>query len=328
MLPQFIDAHVHLNTISSEKMEMAVKHNVSFLSINTNIPFFESIEKQEEVILELQKRYPERLQYITSFDFRDWGRENFAQSAIEQIKRGLANGAVGVKIWKDVGFDLHDEAGTFVMIDNPVFDPIFEYLEENDILLIGHQGEPRNCWLPLEEMTVDSDRNYFREHPEYHMFLQKEYPTYEGQMQARDNMLKKFPKLRYVGLHLFSMEWNIDEVAKRLEQFPNSETDLAERICHLQLQARENWQGVRDFCIKYQDRIMYGTDVIDDGNSPAAEIATRFKNLWEFHYKFFATDELLEAPEFKGEFRGLNLPEEVVEKIFHSNAKRTYQFKQ
>jgi len=328
MLPQFIDAHVHLNTISPEKMEMARKHNVSFLSINTNIPFFESIEKQEEVILQLQKKYPGRLQYITSFDFRDWGKENFPQSAIEQIRRGLANGAVGVKVWKDVGFDLHDEAGNFVMIDNPVFDPIFRYLEENDILLIGHQGEPRNCWLPLEEMTVDSDRNYFRDHPEYHMFLHKEYPSYEAQMQARDNMLKKFPRLRYVGLHLFSMEWNIDEVAKRLDQFPNSETDLAERICHLQLQAKENWQGVRDFCIRYQDRILYGTDVIDDGNSPAAEIATRFKNLWEFHYKFFATNEVLEAPEFKGEFRGLDLPKEVVEKIFHANAKRTYQFKQ
>ena len=328
MLPQFIDAHVHLNTISPEKMEMARKHNVSFLSINTNIPFFESIEEQEEAILQLQKKYPGRLQYITSFDFRDWGGENFAQLAIEQIRRGLANGAVGVKIWKDVGFDLHDEAGDFVMIDNPVFDPIFKYLEENNILLIGHQGEPRNCWLPLEEMTVDSDRNYFREHPEYHMFLQKEYPSYEAQMQARDNMLKKFPRLRYVGLHLFSMEWNIDEVAKRLDQFPNSETDLAERICHLQLQAKENWQGVRDFCIRYQDRILYGTDVIDDGNSPAAEIATRFKNLWEFHYKFFATNEVLEAPEFKGEFRGLDLPKEVVEKIFHANAKRTYQFKQ
>ena len=62
MLPQFIDAHVHLNTISPEKMEMARKHNVSFLSINTNIPFFESIDKQEEAILQLQKIYPGRLQ--------------------------------------------------------------------------------------------------------------------------------------------------------------------------------------------------------------------------------------------------------------------------
>lgn len=326
MLDKFIDAHVHLNTTSVEKMEKALRHNVSFLSINTNIPFFEGIEEQESTILELQKKYPNRIQYITSFDFREWGKPNFAESAIAQIKRGLANGAVGVKIWKDIGFDYHDASGHFVMIDNPIFDPIFNYLEKNNILLIGHQGEPRNCWLPLEEMTVDSDRNYFAEHPEYHMFLQKEYPSYEAQMQARDNMLQKFPKLNYVGLHLFSMEWSIDEVAKRLEQFPNSKTDLAERICHLQLQAKDNWEAVRNFCIKYQDRIIYGTDVIDDGQTPAEEIATRFEQLWQFHYDFLATNKMMEAPEFKGKFKGLNLPPKVVKKIVYTNAQKTYWF--
>ncbi len=328
MLKKFIDAHVHLNTVSKEKMEMAEKYNVSFLSINTHIPFFKTIEKQEEVILELQKNYPGRLQYITSFDFKEWGGESFAQSAIDQIQRGLNNGAVGVKIWKNVGFDLHDEKVKFVMIDDPVFDPIFQYLIDNNILLVGHQGEPRNCWLPLEEMTVDSDRNYFKDHPEYHMFLQKHYPSYEDQMEARDNMLRKFPELKYVGLHLFSLEWSIDEVAARLEKFPNTKTDVAERVCHLQLQARENREVVRNFCIKYQDRIIYGTDVIDDGNTSGEEIAQRFEDLWKFHYKFFATGEVLHAPEFKGEFRGLDLPNAVVEKIFRTNAIKTYQFQE
>lgn len=326
MLPKFIDAHVHFNTLSEQKMEMALKHNVSLLSINTNIPFFESIKEQEAVIHELQKKYPGRLQYITSFDFKDWGKPGFAKGAIQQLERGLANGAVGVKIWKDLGFDYKDENGNWVMIDDPVFDPIFQYLVENDILLIGHQGEPRNCWLPLEEMTVDSDRNYFREHPEYHMYLHKEFPSYEDQMKARDNMMKKFPQLRYVGLHLFSMEWSIAEVARRLDDHPKTHTDLAERVCHLQLQAVDNWEGVRDFCIQYQDRIIYGTDVIDDGSVDAKEIAQRLEHLWKFHYEFFATDHPMTAPEFKGSFRGLNLPREVVEKIFYTNAKNLYKF--
>lgn len=327
MIPKFIDAHVHLNTLSKEKMEMAVKHDVSFLSINTNIPFFESIEDQEAVILKLQEQYPGRVQYATSFNFSNWGKEGFAKGSIEQIKRGLENGAVAVKIWKDLGFDYKDENGKWVMIDNPIFDPIFEYLVENDILLIGHQGEPRNCWLPLEEMTVDSDRDYFAGHPEYHMYLHKEFPSYEDQMQARDNMMRKFPKMRYVGMHLFSMEWSIEEVAKRLDEFPGNHTDLAERVCHLQLQAQDNWQAVRDFCIKYQDRIMYGTDVIDDGSLSGHEYAERFEHLWKFHYQFFATNDLMQAPEFKGDYRGLDLPSEVVEKIFYTNAKKLYQFK-
>jgi hypothetical protein len=111
-----------------------------------------------------------------------------------------------------------------------------------------------------------------------------------------------------------------------LEQFPNTLTDVAERVCHLQLQAKDNWGAVRDFCIKYQDKIMYGTDIIDDGNASAEDIADRFELLWKFHYKFFATDEILEAPEFRGKFKGLNLPKDVVEKIFYTNAKKTYQF--
>lgn len=326
MISKFIDAHVHLNTLSLEKMEKMMEYNAGLLSINTNIPFFDEIEEQEKVILELQKKYPDRVKYFTTFNFKKWGTPEFVDDAIAQIKRGLNNGAVGVKIWKDVGFDYHHEDGSFVMIDDPVFDPIFEYLQENDILLIGHQGEPRNCWLPLEEMTVDSDRNYFKEHPEYHMFLQKQYPSYEEQMQARDNMLEKFPGITYVGLHLFSMEWSIHEVAKRLDKYPNTLTDVAERVCHLQLQAKDNREAVRDFCIKYQDRIIYGTDVIDDGSISAKEIAEKFERLWNFHFKFFATSETLEAPEFKGTFSGLDLPENVVEKIFYLNAKETYQF--
>lgn len=85
MISKFIDAHAHLNTTSIEKMELAVKRNAAFLSINTNIPFFESIEDQEKVILELQEKYPGRIQYITSFNFENWGKENFAQDAISQI---------------------------------------------------------------------------------------------------------------------------------------------------------------------------------------------------------------------------------------------------
>ena len=326
MISKFIDAHVHLNTLSSEKMEKMMEFNSGFLSINTNIPFFDEIEEQEKIILKLQKKYPGRIKYFTTFNFKKWGTPEFVDDAINQVKRGMDNGAVGVKIWKDVGFDYHHEDGSFVMIDDPVFDPIFDFIQKNKIMLIGHQGEPRNCWLPLDEMTVDSDRNYFKDHPEYHMFLQKQYPSYEDQMQARDNMLEKFPEITYVGLHLFSMEWSIKEVAARLEAYPNTLTDVAERVCHLQLQAKDNWEAVRNFCIKYQDRIIYGTDVIDDGNTPADEIAARFENLWQFHYDFFATSKTLSAPEFQGEFKGLNLPKEVVEKIFYTNAKETYGF--
>ncbi|RXG11674.1 amidohydrolase family protein [Leeuwenhoekiella aestuarii] len=325
MLRPFIDAHVHLNTATEAKLILAQKYDAYFVSINTDIPFFISLNEQEKLIHELNT-VENRSFFITSFDIEYWNTEMWLPHALEQIKQGVARGAKGVKIWKNIGMDqrVKDQDGNFVLLDDPRFDPIFQYLSDHNILLINHQAEPRNCWLPLEEMTVDSDRDYFSEHPEYHMFKNPDYPSYETHMAARDHVLERFPNLKYVGLHLFSMEYDLDEVSKRLDRFPNSKTDLAERICHVQLQAMHDWQKVHDFFITYQDRIIYGTDVIDDGSMTAEETAAKFERLWNFHWEFFATNSLMQAPEFKGSFKGLNLPEDVLKKLFYTNAVKTY----
>ena len=140
MIDNFIDAHVHLNTRSTAKIELAKAWNVGFLSINTSIPFFDSLEEQEAVIHDLQEKYPDGIAYITSFDTKYWNTEKWLPHALGQIKKGLANGAAGVKIWKNIGMDeaVKDENGNFVMLDDARFDPIYNYLIENDILLVGH----------------------------------------------------------------------------------------------------------------------------------------------------------------------------------------------
>ena len=325
MLYPFIDAHVHLNRRSPALLEMAAQYGVQFVSINTDVPFFPKLKTQEDTIHRLNE-YDPRSAFITSFNMDKWGASNWLQDVIFQINEGLGKGAVGVKIWKNIGMDygLRLPDGALLMIDDEIFDPIFKYLEDENIVVVGHQGEPKNCWMPLEEMTMDSDRNYFANHPEYHMFLHPAYPSYKEQMLARDRMLMKFPKLKFVGLHLFSMEWCLEEVDKRLEQFPNTMTDLAERICHVQHQSMIDNESVRSFFIKHQDRVIYGTDVIDDGSLSDAAIKKRIEQLWLAHWKFFATTEIMTAPEFIGSFKGLNLPEEVVFKLFYKNALDTY----
>ena len=79
--------------------------------------------------------------------------------------------------------------------------------------LMGHL-EPRNCWLPLEEMTVKNDRRYFQNNPQYHMYLHPEMPSYEEQLAARDRMLGKHPNLPFLGAHFGSLEWSVDALAR------------------------------------------------------------------------------------------------------------------
>jgi hypothetical protein len=38
-------------------------------------------------------------------------------------------------------------------------------------------------------MTVRNDPDYFKAHPQYHMYLHPQMPTWEQQMAARDRML-------------------------------------------------------------------------------------------------------------------------------------------
>ena len=54
-------------------------------------------------------------------------------------------------------------------------------------------------------------------------------------------------------------------------------------------------------------------------------IAAKLEQLWQYHWEFFATDHIMEAPEFTGSFKGLNLPQPVLKKIFYSNAAATYK---
>ncbi|MCH7411991.1 amidohydrolase family protein [Belliella sp. R4-6] len=321
-----IDAHCHLNTNSEAKLEKALEKGAAFVSINTDIPFFESLEKQEAVVLELKQKYPNQVRYIGSFESAGFGSDQWINKALNQIKKTISNGATAIKIWKNFGMALQESDGTYVLADDQRLDPIYKYLADQKVPMIGHIGEPKNCWLPLDQMTVDSDREYFTHHPEYHMYLNPKVPNHDAQIAARDRVLAKHHDLVFVGAHLGSMEWNLDEVAKRLDLYPNFHVDLAERICHVQLQSMVDREKVREFFIKYQDRIIYGSDVIDNGSLTEIQCAQKFESLWEYHQEYFTTNNKMTAPEFKGEFTGLELPEEVNRKLFVENARKMYKF--
>jgi predicted TIM-barrel fold metal-dependent hydrolase len=234
------------------------------------------------------------------------------------LKKSFSEGAVAVKIWKNIGMDLRDENGDFVMVDNARLDPILDYLSANDIPLLGHNGEPRDCWLPLDEMTFS--QGYYGAHPEYHMYLHPEYPSYQDQIDARDHMLEKHPDLTFMGAHLGSLEWSLEELAKRLDKFPNMYVDLT-RMSNLQLHTLNNRKKTRAFFIKYQDRLIYGTDsqINPSGNVTASRKSIHDR--WTREWKFYVTDEKIVLKDF-GTLEGLKLPTKVVDKIYSKNALR------
>ena len=171
---------------------------------------------------------------------KGFGEAGWSADTIRHIDAERRRGALGVKVWKNVGMIERDARGKLIMLDDPGFDALARHLEERHIPLIAHQAEPKNCWLPLEAMTTDNDRSYFRDHPEYYMYLHPEQPSYEDLMAARDRFVARHPRLVFIGAHLASLEWSVDRLAAFLDAYPNATVDLAARMTQVQYQSKSD----------------------------------------------------------------------------------------
>jgi hypothetical protein len=320
-----IDAHVHLHGNADRLMARAVADHFRLLTINVDYPDFPSLQTQLLDAASLHRRYPGRVAFAGTFSVADFSSPAWTQNALREIDAAVAQGAVGIKVWKNIGMVLKNPDGSYVMLDDARFNPIFARIERDGLVLLAHQAEPLNCWLPLDRMTVRGDRDYFSEHPQYYMYRHPEMPSHEAILAARDRMLAAHPNLRFDGVHLASLEWDVDKVAAFLDRFPTARVDIAARLVHLEYQAAKDREKVRRFVIRYQDRLLYGSDdAYGPADSDPAAVAAVHDG-WVEDRRFLVTSEQMHSPDFEASFQGLELPRPVVEKLYRGNAETLFR---
>lgn len=319
-----IDTHVHVNTKGTTVIDMARANNFQLLNIAVSFSDKRPLVNQLEVRNYHLNNSPEVMQYSTAFSLENWDDEDWAEQVIAGLKKDFGNGALGVKIWKNIGMEYRDKNGELILISDPKFDPVFDFIEEQGKVLLSHAGEPKNCWLPLDSMTVKNDYNYFKANPQYHMYLHPEMPSYEDQVRHRDNMLAKHPNIPFVAVHMASLEWSVEHLSTFLDRFPNASVDLAERISHTQYQSQRDRKKVRDFFMNYQDRILYATDFQQGNNTDPEELKNYMMDTWLNDWKYFNTDEMVTVPQLDEPVQGLALPKSVVDKIYFENAAKIF----
>lgn len=317
------DVHLHINSLNPVYIRLAEENNFRIVSpnVDSRLPVGDQLDTASVIAGEHQGRFA----FLGTFSVDHFGKPGFAAEIISVIDECMNRGASGIKIWKNIGMVLLDSTGRYVMVDDPAFNSVFSYLEANKIPVMGHLGEPKNCWLPLEMMTDTGNYRYYKANPQYHMYLHPQAPSYEDQITARDNLLKKHPGLDFTGAHFGSLEWSIDELARRLDSFPRLSVDMSARMAHLQYQSIADYEKVRDFLIKYQDRIMYGTDITVNSMEKDPEgRAQQIYERWVSNWVYLATDSTQQIRNIKGNVRGMHLPKDVIDKIFNTNAERFF----
>jgi len=303
-----IDTHVHAYQAVPALADLLDRLRLRFVNvllIDNRDPFVRGIEPQWSDALAVGRLTKGRAVVCTTIDPYDFESDGFVARVNQRLNADFDAGAVAVKLYKVVGMQVRRKDGTYVLPDDPAFSPVFDNIARRHKTLIAHVAEPDSCWKPPD--PASPDYSYYNEHPEEYAYKHPEWPSKEAILAARDRLLQRHPDLKVVGAHLGSMEVDVDQIAQRFDKYPNFAVDTAARIDYLMRQPPEK---VRAFLIKYQDRVVYGTDNVlyppDKSDAVLKEWAARYERDWRY---------------FSG---ALRLPAPVLRKLYHDNAVRWF----
>lgn len=338
---RIIDAHTHVlpqhADVAVRVMDQCGIERV--ITLEWHDGFGRSLEKH----LEIFNSHPGR--YIV-FGNIDWSRVNekgFATAAAARMERDVAVGMRGLKIYKALGLEYRRDSGKLWRIDDPALDPIWAKAGELGIPLLIHAADPAAFWQPVDEDNFWNSVLY----GEYAWwsYYGKDYPGREELITARNRMIARHPETTFICPHMGSNSDDLTAAAADLDALPNIYYDLSARIPALG-SSEERAGRSREFLIKYQDRVLFGTDSIyDDTNIPTGiqaqclyqpgedslgeQAATKryvetTVAFFQSHIDFLTTDQVQTAPPFNRNRRGfsitgLKLPGGVCQKILYEN---------
>ncbi len=321
-----VDVHSHLFEDIPAAHDLFRRINVR--TINVCVPGTESrLATMQDIALELYRKEPTLYPFTTTFDLLERDQPGWTEKVIAWLDDAFARGAVAVKIWKEVGIDIKDRNGKFILPDDPSFDPIYAHLAKCGKPLHAHLAEPIDAWRPLDPKSAHY--SYYSTNPQWHLYGKPEFPSHAAIIAARDNIMRKHPTLVVVGAHLGSLEHDLEGIAERLERFPNFNIEVAARTRSL---ARHPSEKVRALFARFPTRIMYGVDAgwmpHRRPEQPPTEAqrrghVTSLEVRYKTDFDYYAGSG--EMTYYGHKTEALKLPREVLEQFYHANAERIFQ---
>ncbi len=316
-----IDSHIHVSGDHADCVGLLEQLDLKMLNncVASGPP--DKWRAQREIYRRMAREHPGRYAWCTTIDLPDF-TPDYAERAIAELAQDFRDGSVACKFWKNIGMEVRKPDGSFLMIDDPLFDPIYAYLVREGKPALMHIAEPLACWQPLAE--GNPHYSYYSQHPEWHMYYKPDYPSHAEIIAARDRMLARWPKLRVIGAHLGSLEWDVSEIAKRLDAYPNFAVDTSARVRDL---AYQDAATVRAFFLAYSDRILFGTDVVIRDAFSEMDAETRQRQVQRLRDTYAAEMAYYEREEatLRGQpYPGLGLPERVLRQLYLDNAVAWY----
>jgi predicted TIM-barrel fold metal-dependent hydrolase len=240
----------------------------------------------------------------------DCQRPDFPRRVAAQLAEARRQGACGLKIFKQFGLEYRNADGSLIRIDDRRWDPIWEACGLLDLPVLIHTADPPAFFRPIDRFNERYEE--LLRPPEW-SFYGKDFPTFDELLAALIRVVARFPDTTFIGAHVASNAEDLATVGDWLDAHPNLLVDTASRIGELGRQP----YSARDFCIRYQDRILFGTD----GPWPAQRL-TSYWRFFETRDEYFPYSEKEFPPQGFWQIYGIDLPDDVLRKIYFGNALR------
>ena len=314
-----IDVHNHVNDARSPASERIPPAKVVEMMDECNIQKIVILtgkwgDQLQRVVDEMVKPYPDRFMVFTQLDWTNLDAPDFGQQMVRQIDDAVARGARGLKVTKEFGLQVRYKSGKLLSVDDPKLDPIWDECGRLGIPVSIHVTDPEAFFHPL-----DNTNERFEElidNPDW-LFYGPQFPSKESILEARNRMFARHPNTTFISLHVGNWPENLDYVSDVLNRNPNVLVEFGAREAELGRQPRR----ARRFFLEYQDRILFGTDA-----TPNEDMYRNYLRWLETADEYFDYWGYPEQGRWK--IYGMDLPDEVLEKVYHRNAEKVFsQFK-
>jgi uncharacterized protein len=301
-----IDSHSHLR-ITPENIEQTIKEmdalNLRVL-VNLSGGSGEGLKQLVETIR--TSRYADRFRVFANVNFNGAGGPGWKEKEVAGLEQAVKDGAIGLKIFKNLGLSAKKADGSRLKVDDPDLDPIWQTAARLNIPVIIHVADPAQFFETIDfknerwlELALFPNRQY----------PQDQFPSFETLMGERDRMFARNPKTRFINAHFGWHGNDLGRAAKHLDTLPNVVLEVGAVLYEFGRQPRAS----REFFMKYQDRVLFGKDAYEPSEYP-------------YYWRVFETnDEYFDY--YRGyhafwKLNGMGLPDVVLRKLFYENAQR------
>ena len=253
-------------------------------------------------------QFKDRFRVFANVAWEGAGGPGWEQKALADLRAAVQNGAIGLKVFKELGLRHKKADGTRLAVDDAALDPVWALCGELNIPVIIHTAEPQEFFSPVD--------NHNERWLELNLFPNRQsppsiYPTFDQLMKERDHMFSKHPKTRFIGAHF---NWYGNDLARAARQLETQKNVYLEVAAVLYEFGRQPY-AASQFFTKYQDRVLFGKDTFE---------ATEYPYYWRV---FETRDEYFDYYRSYHAFwklYGMGLTDPVLKKLYYQNALKIY----